>query len=152
MLKTVVNLRVRLLIQMTLYDIEGILPKGPYPPCSRMADRALLAGYPRNTHTPMDNVRVMLEYISTCVRTFVTLCVWLWFRSAWWCRDMDLLSALLALCRCRCGDEAGHIHNLNSLTHWGRDKMAVILHTIFSMHFLERRCMNFDYNFTGVCF
>ena len=28
--------------------IEDILPKGPYPPCIRMADRALLAGYPRN--------------------------------------------------------------------------------------------------------
>ena len=30
------------------YDvhIEGILPKGPYPPCLRMADRAFLAGYP----------------------------------------------------------------------------------------------------------
>ena len=28
------------------YD-DGILPKGPYPPCLRMADRALLAGYPR---------------------------------------------------------------------------------------------------------
>ena len=28
--------------------IEGILPKGPYPPCLRMADRALLAGYPRH--------------------------------------------------------------------------------------------------------
>ena len=28
--------------------IEGILPKGPYPPCLRMADRALLAGYPRD--------------------------------------------------------------------------------------------------------
>ena len=27
--------------------IEGILPKGPYPPCLRVADRALLAGYPR---------------------------------------------------------------------------------------------------------
>ena len=27
--------------------IEGILPKGPYPPCLCMADRALLAGYPR---------------------------------------------------------------------------------------------------------
>ena len=26
---------------------ECILPKGPYPPCLRMADRALLAGYPR---------------------------------------------------------------------------------------------------------
>ena len=29
-------------------EIDGILPKGPYPPCLRMADRALLAGYPRN--------------------------------------------------------------------------------------------------------
>ena len=28
-------------------QFEGILPKGPYPPCLRMADRALLAGYPR---------------------------------------------------------------------------------------------------------
>ena len=26
--------------------VEGILPKGPYPPCVSMADRALLAGYP----------------------------------------------------------------------------------------------------------
>ena len=29
-------------------EIEGILPKGPYPPCLRMADRALFARYPRN--------------------------------------------------------------------------------------------------------
>ena len=28
--------------------VEGILPKGPYPPCLRMADRALLAEYPRS--------------------------------------------------------------------------------------------------------
>ena len=28
--------------------IDGILPKGPYPPCLRMADRALSAGYPRH--------------------------------------------------------------------------------------------------------
>ena len=28
-------------------QFKGILPKGPYPPCLRMADRALLAGYPR---------------------------------------------------------------------------------------------------------
>ena len=27
--------------------IGSILPKGPYPPCLRMADRALLAGYPQ---------------------------------------------------------------------------------------------------------
>ena len=29
-------------------QIDGILLKGPYPPCLRMADRALLAGYQRN--------------------------------------------------------------------------------------------------------
>ena len=27
---------------------KGYLPKGPYPPCLRMTDRALLAGYPRH--------------------------------------------------------------------------------------------------------
>ena len=27
--------------------IDGILPKGPYPPCLCMADKALLVGYPR---------------------------------------------------------------------------------------------------------
>ena len=32
---------------VNLSYIEGILPKGPYPPYPRMADRALLAGYPR---------------------------------------------------------------------------------------------------------
>ena len=31
-----------------LEQIDGILPKGPYLPCIRMADRALLAGYPPN--------------------------------------------------------------------------------------------------------
>ena len=30
--------------------INGILPKGPYLPCLRMADRALLAGYHRFEH------------------------------------------------------------------------------------------------------
>ena len=32
-------------------DIDGILPKGPYPPCLRMADKALLGGYPRYFYT-----------------------------------------------------------------------------------------------------
>ena len=27
--------------------VDGVLPKGPYPPCLRMADRTLLAGYHR---------------------------------------------------------------------------------------------------------
>ena len=33
--------------QLWYMYIEGILPKGPYPPCLRIADRALLAGYLR---------------------------------------------------------------------------------------------------------
>ena len=34
-------------ISITIYTCnDGILPKGPYQPCQRMADRALLAGYP----------------------------------------------------------------------------------------------------------
>ena len=36
-----------------IIQIEGILPKGPYPPCLHMADRALLAGYPRNVPYPV---------------------------------------------------------------------------------------------------
>ena len=35
---------------ITMYpslNVEGILPKGPYPPCVSMAGRALLAGYHR---------------------------------------------------------------------------------------------------------
>ena len=31
-----------------IIQINSILPKGPYPWCLHMADRALLAGYPRN--------------------------------------------------------------------------------------------------------
>ena len=34
--------------QMAVWQIEGILPKGPYLPCVSMEDRALLAGYHRN--------------------------------------------------------------------------------------------------------
>ena len=33
---------------MLIPCIEGILPKGPYPPCLRMVARAFLAGYPRH--------------------------------------------------------------------------------------------------------
>ena len=39
---------------MICAEHEGILPKGPYPPCLRMADRALLAsrGYPAKRALP----------------------------------------------------------------------------------------------------
>ena len=36
-----------------------------------------------------------------------------------------------------------------SLTHWGRDKMATFFQTTFST---ELRHVNFQYNFTEVCF
>ena len=39
----------RHLLKTPTPDYYGILPKGPYPPRLRMADRALLAGYPRLT-------------------------------------------------------------------------------------------------------
>ena len=32
---------------ITVPLLDDILPKGPYPPCLRMTDRALLTGYPR---------------------------------------------------------------------------------------------------------
>ena len=35
-------------IHVSRLYLEGILLKGPYPPCLHMADRALLAGYPRS--------------------------------------------------------------------------------------------------------
>ena len=36
--------------------IDGILPKRPYPPCLCMADRALLAGYPRYVNVMLQNI------------------------------------------------------------------------------------------------
>ena len=42
-------------------EFDGVLPKEPYPPCLRMADRALLAGYP-----PVDE-----EFPSIVLYTFV---------------------------------------------------------------------------------
>ena len=37
------------------------------------------------------------------------------------------------------------------LSYWGRDKMALFSRRHFQMHFLERKCMNFDCSFTEVC-
>ena len=52
----------------------GILPKGPYPPCLRMADRALLAGYPPlqsllccvKYHNILDHIIMALYCINNC--------------------------------------------------------------------------------------
>ena len=40
--------------------LDGILPKGPYPPCSRMAERALLARYPRCVHSRWSNIHMYI--------------------------------------------------------------------------------------------
>ena len=45
--------------------IDGILPKGPYPPCLRMADRALLAGYPRYMSFILSYVTSPLHWCTT---------------------------------------------------------------------------------------
>ena len=42
-----INFIIYVIIDILLAWFDGILPKGPNPSCSRMADRALLAGYPR---------------------------------------------------------------------------------------------------------
>ena len=39
----------------------------------------------------------------------------------------------------------------NEWTHLSLDKMAVISHTIFQMHFCEWKFLYFDYNVTEVC-
>ena len=37
------------------------------------------------------------------------------------------------------------------LTHWGREIWPTFPRRHFEMHFLEWKCMNFDYNFTECC-
>ena len=46
--------------------INGILPKGPYPPCLRMADRALLAGYPRYILYMCENILLKVQNTVWC--------------------------------------------------------------------------------------
>ena len=74
------------LIVLTCCYIEGILPKGPYPPCLRMADRAILAGYPwyvSDLHVwdVCNNMNLMLyaliKYSLTCrVNTMLLNMLW----------------------------------------------------------------------------
>ena len=55
---------------MMPFNIEGILPKGPYPSCLRMADRALLAGYPQYDLTvPVvcQQIKLLLFHCGACV-------------------------------------------------------------------------------------
>ena len=65
------NLVALLVFGVAHCHIEGILPKGPYPPCLHMADRALSTGYPR--------------YCSCCPRCTQTSShrCWSWARWTW---------------------------------------------------------------------
>ena len=53
-----------MMAKLALWQIKGILPKGPYPPCLRMADRALLAEYPRNEVFQCMHHWVTMSYVS----------------------------------------------------------------------------------------
>ena len=55
---------------------EGILPKGPYPPCLRMADRALLAGYHRFVEDLFFSCQFVLKF---CIphTTHALLKIWI---------------------------------------------------------------------------
>ena len=79
--KTTSQYRVVFIMTLSLRHIEGILPKGPHPPCLRMADRALLAGYPRYVR----RVSVLethglpsMKYIPWNIRTALLCFVLLW--------------------------------------------------------------------------
>ena len=44
---SICKMSLKIALSKLLPHFDGILPKGPYLPCLRMADRALLAGYPQ---------------------------------------------------------------------------------------------------------
>ena len=48
--------------------IDGVLPKGPYPPCLRKADRALVAGYPR--YPVLERLFHICWYACICEKPF----------------------------------------------------------------------------------
>ena len=72
--------------------IDGILPKGPYPPCLRMADRALLAGYPRYINIADNLVDVEIEEEVHKIHGLTASNYYL--NGCWWCHDMKMLFAL----------------------------------------------------------
>ena len=64
--------------------INGILPKGPYMPCLRMADRALLAVYPRYVSAVFTVWKYVVNSsnyrpLSFCSETFVLCCADIYF-------------------------------------------------------------------------
>ena len=102
--------------------IEGILPKGPYPPCLCMADRALLAGYlhvgwisfGRIPSCGLDLSRVPYRCTEACAWTPVSLipllpCWQLWFHEAR-CHFIDLII--------KCIMNAGPVNISQDLLSW----------------------------------
>ena len=69
--------------QRSIQKLDGILPNGPYPPCLRRADRALLAGYPRTASSICQGYRggtVINMYWWRCILhvlpTYIELTHW----------------------------------------------------------------------------
>ena len=72
-------------LSLSCWNIEVNLPKGPYPPCLRMADRALLAGCPRYILiVPGDiychlSISVCFIFIFTSEIPFMLILLYLYF-------------------------------------------------------------------------
>ena len=62
-------------------DIEGILLKGPYPPCVSMAARALLAGYHR--YVAYCYNMALLQIIPRTMHLIYRQCALVWFHTGW---------------------------------------------------------------------
>ena len=73
--------------------IHGILPKGPYPPCLRTADRALLAGYPRYILHLYAGPNLPPARCRSFVRDIITTGTWRWRlgRYRWRIYDFNVL-------------------------------------------------------------
>ena len=58
--------------------IDGILPKGPYPPCLRLADRALLTRHPRYSLHLYAGPNLPPARCRSFVRDVITTGTWRW--------------------------------------------------------------------------
>ena len=104
-----------------LAQVEGILPKGPYPPCLRMADRALLAGYPRSVLTWDYTMLVVMAGLNKANITMH-------------CYVAESRSLVMPQGR-------------YFFTHWGRDKMDASSQTTFSNAFSWMKMHEFRLRF-----
>ena len=114
-----------------LLDVDGILPKGPYLPCLRMADRALLAGYPRyiswlmaSEWTPSGSVTwSSVASASWPTLSFSSIQLWLGIQQKQTCHSVpiggswygnEMVLNIFALNRL----EAGHWVRVNIMSYW----------------------------------